>query len=165
MNAVALSSSQSGNSPKTPQSEDKQNKSSIWRDAQAEKLLPSPENLVIYHLVFLQFSVSFSHVVSPGTVTAINVFFSSGDISVVLSLMDEILWAGWSSSCLGDFHALILNRRVKAQLCSPMHGALVAQTLNNVRPPGFSTYVPRLLVQNFGARLAVYWMKYSKEVN
>lgn len=93
------------------------------------------------------------------------VIFSSGDISLVLSLMGEVLCAGWSSGGLGDFHALILNSRVEAQLCFLVHGVQVVQTLNNVRPPGFSAYVPGLLVQNFGARLTVYWVKYSKEVN
>lgn len=82
------------------------------------------------------------------------VIFSSEDISLMLSLVDEVLCAGCSSSGLGDF-----------QLYFSVHGALVAQTQNNVRPLGFSTYLPRLLVQNFSARLAVYWVKYSKEVN
>lgn len=101
--------------------------------------------------------------VFPGNMTAIN-----GDFLKwrrFCSVVDEVLCAGWSSSGLGDFHALILSSRAKAQLCFLVHGALVAQTQNNVRPPGFSTCVPRVLVQNFGARLAVYWVKYSKEVN
>lgn len=79
------------------------------------------------------------------------VIFSNGDISVVLSLMGAVLCAVQSSSGSADFHAPILYSWVKAQLCFPVHGALVAQTLNYVRPPGFSACVPGLLVQDFGS--------------
>lgn len=51
------------------------NKSPLWQAAQAEKLLSSLENLVIYYPVVLQSSVNFSYVVSPRPITVINADF------------------------------------------------------------------------------------------